>query len=244
METTYSISENFIKLKKRTMLTLTIMMPILIMLSAVIGFGNSTIIKSSKFILILSGISIFLVIELIVVSKIMLKKIKSNKIEFTDTAIKRYGGKYVEEFNFEDITKIKVIKLPSKKIEYIKIKYKKKSITLYGFENLEDIFKKIENKIPDTSIITDKFWKINWNNPFAMIVFMLLLLVVISSITRINHTLYEYFNNVFTIGVSLYFILGKPISKSGGKRFRILELILGCAILISSLIGISSLFFN
>lgn len=134
METTYSISENFIKLKKRTMLTLTIMMPILIMLSAVIGFGNSTIIKSSKFILILSGISIFLVIELIVVSKIMLKKIKSNKIEFTDTAIKRYGGKYVEEFNFEDITKIKVIKLPSKKIEYIKIKYKKKSITLYGLK--------------------------------------------------------------------------------------------------------------
>ncbi len=235
----FKISDKMINQRKKVLIAMTVAMPIMLVFFAKLALDGNSIEDPSLLYKILAVVCIGFVIEMIVVSKIMLKKIKTLKFTFTETAIERVSGKFTEVIAFSDITKVKVVRAPSSEIVMISLNSGRKKIVAASLDNMDQLLDIILENV-DEKIVSKKTWKVNWNSPLSTIISMIVTALIIAVLMKVDLNLYNVFNKVFMTAFALYFIIFKPISRSAGKRFRKFEIILGSLMLVANIFSIVS----
>lgn len=215
-----------------------IIMGVVPVLTGVFGYIFASLdgrLNFPKMIFIIAIVIPFILIELIIVSKIMLKKVSEIKLIISDSQIKRIGGKHEEVIIYGDIRSIMVKRNVTGNILYIKIRQNNKSVSLSGFEDMDKVLLYLTDNIEDNikDEIKDTQYKVDWNNPFIVIATMILTAMIIILMVKLNMNIYRAFNVIFPILVSLLFIILKPISTNAGKRFRKFEVTISILLIVS-----------
>lgn len=234
----YEISDSFVKERKKITLNLIILMIITMFIVTYYSIRVKGISDISLFIKIIGIISLFLILEIVIVSWLMLKKIKTTTITINEDSLIRQGGKIkksTEVVYFNEIISAKVIKKPNNEITFIKLKLHKKRFNLTGFNQMDELVEILKNKGIEIKI---KKWKINWNSTLATFGLGSIVLALILVIMTFSDELYNIINKLFMIGLGSYILFGRSISKNMGKRFRLLEYIIGILLIGLSIIGI------
>lgn len=220
----YSISDAFIKRTKRIYLCMYFLFPIGILLTvAFLFFTGDNQDNPSLLIGITVGITLFIELELLIVSKIMLKKVKENTLTIGDDFLQRTGKKTEYPVYFKDIQKLYIRKEVTGAICYINIRTSAQTLRLYGFENLDTIKEILLTSAPQATV-KERQYKMDYNHPIALIVIFFITLGVI---TLFNYMWSISLSNLITLGFGVWVLFFKPISKAQGQRFRILEIICG-----------------
>lgn len=238
MEKVYRFSEETIKQRKKLSILLSVIMLISMIIFSFVIINTKELKNIKTFIIIIFVVMVVIAIEMIVVSSIMYKKLRSMEIALTEDGLKRRGGKFVESLLFEDLTKVQVSKEPSGKIALIKLKTSKKSFNVAGFENMDGLVEDIKEKLEDQSLFIVKNWKLNWNSPVICIGVAIVTMIIIILFMKLGSNIYEIFNKIFIIGFAIFTLIYRPISRNGGKRFRLFETILGIIMLVAEIISI------
>jgi hypothetical protein len=227
----YRFSEKAIREIKQRYLTVQIILPIILfvflLFSPITGsvFTKQPISTSLKVGLIAT---VILEVEFLIISRIMLKKMKDSSLNVSDERIVRTWGKSSETIPIEKIVKLVITEKPSGDTYLLDLKFGSKSIFLYGFDDLEEIAILLQNKISE-SIVKRKRQKIDWNSPITLTRIMVATFLTIVVIQAFGPTYYFVFNFGLFFAMSIVLILFKPMSRSFGKRFVIFEI--GVAIL-------------
>lgn len=232
MQKIYKFSEETIKQRKKLMVLMALIMLVAMIIFTFILTGTMDIKDLKLFIKILSVMAVIITLEIFIVSRIMFKKLRTLEIVLTENGIERRGGKFIELIQFKDLMKIKVSKEPSGKIAFIKLKSSKKLFTVAGFENMDDLENEIKERVEDSTIIKIKKWKYNWNSNINSLYSAIIMTIIIVSIMKLGSNVYYVFNKIFGIGLAIYFLTFRPISKNAGKRFRLFETIIGVLIIV------------
>lgn len=235
-------SKEALKERKRNIYVLMLMMVISIPIFSyyLLYVQHDGLIKLDVFFAIMCGIVFFLIIEMFVVSKIMIKKVGDMKLIVTEISLQRVGGRFQETINYVDIKKVSVKRDKTNRILYIKISYKKKNITLAGFEDMNFLLMQIQVKVMDQSKIVEIKNKVNWNSPLLMVASFTLTLLGILLMMTLDLDIYEAFNMFFPLAFGVIFLFAKPVSKNGGARFRILEIVISCILIVCGLVLIGA----
>lgn len=234
----YEISDSFIKERKKINLSLIILIIATICIMSYYYIVVKKIDNISLFMKIMSIMSIFLVAEMVIVSWLMLKKIKTTTLTINEDNFVRQGGKTkksTEVINYDEITSVKVIKKPNNETVFIKLKLNKKRFNITGFDQMDNLVGIFKDKGIE---IENKKWKFDWNSTAAIFGIGGITLVVILGLITFSDDLYNLFNKLFMIGFGAYILFGKVISKNMGKRFRILEYVLGILLIGLSIFNI------
>jgi len=233
---TYAISDSFIKKTKRTYLCMYLFIPIGIFLMAtLLLFANDDFYNLPLFLGIIIGIAIFIEIELLIVSKIMIKKVKENTLTIGPDFLQRSGKKAEHPIAFQHIQKLYIKKEAIGTIAYIHIQTNDQSIRLCGFENLEEIAELLKAQAVKASIKESQY-KLDYNQPalFALTFFFAIAVFYLFD-THLSLPL----SDLVSLGLAIWFLLFKPVSKAQGQRFRLFEIIVGAIIVLG--IGIKYL---
>lgn len=238
-EKTLIFSQETIKERKRILYLMMFMVPFLIVFfsyffSVVKGDGT---LKAKPFIIIMSIIVPIVTLEIVIISKIMIKKISEMKLVVSENMVSRVGGKFEETIKYDDIVKITVKRNKKGEIIYLKVKISNKTINLSGFENMDNLFLDFKENITSECEIVEIKNRINWNNPFTTFITMIVTVLVIIAMFLIEIKVYEIFNILFPIALGTVFIMFKPISKNAGTRFRKFEIIISCIILVGGILS-------
>lgn len=233
-------SKEAIKERKRNNYLLMIMIAIMIPVFSyyLIYVKTDHPIDIKLFLIIIGFAEILLMLEMFIVFKIMIKKIIEMKLVVSDTSITRVGGRFQESINYDDIKKVSVKRNKTNRILYIKISYRKKSITLSGFDDMDSLFMQLHVKLKDQSMIVEIKNKVNWNSPIVTVTSFAGTMLVMILIVTLDLDLYETLNLFFPLAIGVIFLFGKPVSKNGGARFRILEIVLSCILIVCGLIRV------
>ncbi len=226
----YAISEAFIKKTKRTYLCMFIFIPIGILLMAtLIFFTDGDIQDISLWIVIFTVITLLAELEIIIISKVMLKKVKENTLTIGPDFLQRTGKKTESPLYFKHIQKLYIKKEATNNIAYIDVRTDAQTIRLCGFENLEDIKNLLIVNAPQASIKESQY-KLDYNHPtiFALTFFVALIIFFF-----FKYQLSIPLNDIFSMGFGVWILFFKPISKAQGQRFRLVELICGLIIVLS-----------
>jgi hypothetical protein len=231
-------SREAIKERKRVNYLLMIMLPIMMVGFAYILFkvkfdGDIDI---KPFIIIICIVAFLLMIEMFVVFKVMLKKISQMKLIVSDTSIKRVGGRFEETIRYEDVQKLTVKRDQTNRILYIKVKTSKKAINLSGFDDMDFVLSQLKSMLNDESMLVEIKNKINWQSPVATGIGFIGTMLVFSFVALLNLDLYETFILFIPVVLGILFLITKPISKNGGARFRVFEVIISCIMIVCGLI--------
>lgn len=184
--------------------------------------------------IILAIVIPLLVIEVLVLSRFMFKRLRETKLILEEEGFIRISGKYKEGFRYGDIQSIKVVRNKSKNIEMVKIKTTNKNLNLFGLDDMEAIIQLLKDRLSEGVTIKEKEYKINWNNPFVIIGVMIITVLFLAILMNANMIGYRIFNTFFTLGIGLFFMLYRPISRNAGSRFKLFETILGIVLIFSS----------
>lgn len=224
----YSISDAFIKRTKRTYLCMYFLVPIGILLTvAFLFFTGDNQANPSLLIGITVRIIVFVELELFIVSKIMLKKVKENTLTLGDDFLQRTSKKTESPLYFKDIQKLYIRKEVTGTVSYIDIRTSAQTVRLYGFENLDTIKEILLTSAPQATV-KERQYKIDYNHPIAFIV---IFVIALGGITLFEYTWSVSLNNLINLGLGVWILFFKPISKAQGQRFRILEIICGILII-------------
>ena len=226
---TYTISEAFIKKTKRTYLCMYLFIPIgIFAMATLLLFADGDTYSWPLFIKIFIVMTLFIEIELFIVSKIMLKKVKENTLTIGPDFLQRSGKKTDYPIAFQHIQKLHIKKEATGTIAYINIQTSSQSIRLCGFNNLEEIAELLKNHAVQASIKESQY-KLDYNHPalFALIFFFLLAIFYLFD----NH-LSIPLSDLVSLGLGIWFIIFKPVSKAQGQRFRLFEIIIGSLIVL------------
>lgn len=238
MKKVYSFSEESIKQRKKHMILTIIIMSVAMVIFTYFLINIKAIHNIRMFVTIISITLIFLIIEILIVSSILFRKLRTMEMLVTENGLTRRGGKFEETLLFYDLIKVKVSREPSGKIAIIKLKTRKKSINIIGFENLEYLLEDISNNVEDSSLIVEKKWKYNWNSPMFSFCCAVIVILILVLLMKLRLDIYYIFNELFMIGLGIFVIIYRPISKNAGRRFRVLEVVVGTLILVGSVIGL------
>ncbi|WP_461205807.1 hypothetical protein [Clostridium sp. DL1XJH146] len=234
MDKTFKFSEETIKQRKKLMIVMAIIMLVAIVFFSIFLSSIDEIKNIWLFIKIISVMAAIMIIEIVIVSRIMFKKLRTMEIIVTEKTFVRQGGKFIEAISFNDLIRVKVSTEPSGKIAFIKLKTRKKSFSISGFESMDILVENIKEKLEDSSILIIKKWKVNWNNPITSVIAGIITMIIIALLMRFSLSKYEIFNRFLIIGFALFLLIYRPISRNSGKRFRILELVSGILMLVGS----------
>lgn len=224
----FNYSEKTIKERKKIMLVMGIMMPVIMILTVIVllyGKGSVNVLKLALFIV---PAILFLSLELVIVSYVMFKKLRSTSLTVSTDGVERVGGKSKEFIKYSEITKFQVKSDKFGKLLFIKLNVGKKVVTIYGFDNMELILKSLKENVVETLIISEKQYRVDWNSPVTAVIIMILTIGVLLPMMKFNISMYKIFNMIFPLALGLYFLFYKPISKAAGARFRIFEIVISC----------------
>lgn len=238
MKEVYSFSEKVIKQRRQLMIIVTIAILLLVPTMEVSMMGLQEFLASGILIKITAGILVFITIEVIVVGYVMLKKVKKMQLTVNEDAIIRSGGKKDEVISFDQITSMKVVRNPKDEIVMIKLKLGKKPVIIWGVEDLDSIEAVLEEKVSNVDSISKKKWKVDWNSPLMTVVLIFVMSSVMILIMKQDGNVGKIVNAFISIGLGVYFIFFKPLSKASGKRFRAFELIVGIIIVLGQVISL------
>lgn len=239
MNSKYTFSEDLIKNRKILMAMLVLFIPVS-MTIFLFSFSNGEMANDLTFMVkLVVGVTLFFTVEVVIIAKIMFKKLRSNTLILDELQIQRSGGRYTESMYYADIVKLKTSTNPSGDVELIKINTAKGTLKLAGYENMTEIASHIKTQVDPKTKITEKQWKINWNNPYISIVYFVLVIVFYLLVEKVSTSARHFISPIINICLALYFILFKPISQSTGQRFRLLELVVGGFMLVLSIYNLS-----
>lgn len=237
-EQVLNYSEETIKTSKKTLITMGIMMPLIMVVTIMVLSSCDGDIDFKKTFFISLGCVVFCTLEVVIVGSLMFKKLRTTKAIIKEDRVERIGGKFTETVKFEEIKKVKIKKDKFGKILLIRITGDKKTYVLNGFENMDLIVKAIKENINDNVVVSEKRYKVDWSNPLVLVLVMSMTAAVILMIIKFGREYFELYNLVFTSVFALWFLIGKPISKNGGKRFRIFEVIISVIMIIATVINL------
>lgn len=223
---TYLMSEEALWERKRNNYIMMALMPIAMTLFAILttSVKNNQVDYGFVFKIIIP-ISAFIIAEMLIVTHVMIKKIKCLSIVMDETGFSRVNKKNSERYDFANIESVTAVYNPSKtRLMQLKCKGKKCNIILAGFDNMEELK---EHFIKAEVQIKEKNMKADWNSPLMIVVVFVGTLAVMSLIMMLKGSFYDIFSQLFQIGFGLYLIGFKIISKTSGAKFRKFELILG-----------------
>lgn len=228
---TFRISEDIIKERKKIMVIMVCFMPIMMVAFVLLFSSQGNGIKDMQLALkIIGGVSTFVILEMVVVSKMMFKRIRSIIINFDEKGFTRINGKKTERFEFDEMTNVKITKKEGQLQKMIiKGKCANKAFILGGYDNMSQM-----NTLIETSVMTigQKEQKIDWSSPKVVIAVMGLTFLVMAILSLIDGDILDYTSPLFQVVFGLYFMIFKPISKSSGARFKLLENIMGVLLII------------
>lgn len=241
-ERVLSFSKEALKERKRNIYLLMLMMAIAIPLFAyyLVYLQNDGLIELDLFLIIICVVVFLLMLEMFVVSRIMIKKVSEMKLIVNETSLQRVGGKYQESINYADIQKVSVKRDKTNRILYIKISYNRRNIALSGFDDMNFLLMQLQVKVLDQSKIVEIKNKINWSSPLVTVVSFVLPLLGILLMMSLDLDIYEAFNLFIPLVLGVIFFFAKPVSKNAGARFRILEIVLSCVLIVCGLILIGA----
>lgn len=240
--TVFKYSEKTIKEKKKILIAMGMMIPFIIILTVVVmsvGRGSINVFKLARFIIPCIA---FITLEIILVSYFIFKKLRSTSLVVSTDGIERIGGKSKEFIKYSDIKNLQIKNDKYGKLLFIKLSTDKRKVTIYGFDNMEIILKRLKENVAENFNISEKQYKVDWNNPIAVVIIMIVTIGLLLPLMRFNEGAYRVFNMIFPLALSTYFLFYKPISKAAGTRFRIFEIVIsGIMILATILIFIDNI---
>lgn len=231
----FGFSEDTLKERKRNTFTVMAMMPLLMIIFVLIFTGGSSIQYKNVIIIIAITVPIIM-IEMIIVYKMMIKKIKEMKLIIQDDCFKRVGGKFSENISYKSIDEILVKRDKNGKILVMEVKSNNIKVNLLGFEDMEKILSLLSGNIKNKSFITEKTYKISYKDPMIVILIMILTMTLIIALVKTDVNSYRIFSDIFPFAFGLFVIFFKPISKNAGSRFRILEIIISILLVVAGLL--------
>ena len=168
-------------------------------------------------------------------------------VHLTDEYIERITYKGNEKIYFRDIDTISIKKTIRKNIREIKIVTKERQLYLNGIVNINNFSEALEKLVNQDVKITQRQEVIDYDSKFFYPILGLLVgsgaiflfIYVIDSSSQSVRILLSSFM-VFVIGLGGYFVFTKPISKSHGLRFKVIDLIIG---IIFIMLGVGLLYF-
>nr|WP_302595770.1 hypothetical protein [uncultured Cellulosilyticum sp.] len=233
---TYRISELFIKRSKVNYLLSMIMPPIgICLMTFLVQHTTDTPFNFQFFICFIGCVSIFLELEIFIVSRIMLKKVKENTLTIGEDFIQRKSKVLEPPIQFKFIQKLAIKYAPNGNVNTIDIQTSSQSVRLCGFENMSEIAELLKSKSPSAKV-KEHTYKLDYNHPLAFIT------IFVACILVFYFARYKFFlplNDIFLVGFGIWLLLGKPISKAQGDRFRAIEVI--CSILMIGCMALSYL---
>jgi hypothetical protein len=238
----FKYSEKTIKERKKVLLVMAIMMPVIIILTSIAMLAGKGSINIFKLAIIIIPCIVFVTLEIVLVSYFMFKKLRSTSLVVYTDGIERIGGKSKEFIKYSDIKKFQIKNDKYGKLLFIKLNTDKRKIIVYGFDNMEDILKILKENVGENFNISEKQYKVNWNSPIAVAIIMIVTISILLPLMRFNISIYKDFNILFIIALSIYLLFYKPISKAAGARFRIFEIVIsGIMVLATILIFIDNI---
>lgn len=227
---TYTISNAFIKRTKTLYLTIMIMLPLGILFTFFLTLAPISQLDVSNFLIFfIIGIITFIELEILIMSRIMLKKISENTLTIGTDFIQRKSKVLEPPLHFKFIKKLIIRYNPNGSVNYINVTNSSQTIRLYGFENMEEIAQTLKTHLPHAEV-KEHTYKFDYNSPASFIIIFLVSIILFSFA---NNHLSLPLNDIVAILMGIWMLFGKPISKSQGNRFRILEIVCGILIICS-----------
>ena len=225
---TLSFSAETIKERKRIIHIMMVMLPLIMVFSMyffLVQTGTRQL-SLSPFIIVMAIMIPVIVIEVLIVSRVMFKKISEMKLVVLNDMLMRVGGKSKEEIVYKDISNVCAKRDKKNKISYIKVVFGKKTVVLSGFEDMETVLNYLKENINSDVIVNEANIRLDGNSPLMIIITMIVTAIVIIGMLKLDDNVFDIFILFFPFAFGLFFIALKPISKNGGTRFRKFEIIL------------------
>lgn len=154
--------------------------------------------------------------------------------------IERRAFRGNEKIFFQDIVAISIKKTIKKKIREIKIRTQKRLFYLNGLEHMDNLYESLKMMVSDDVKTSQRQESIDFDSQYFYPILGLLVgsgtIWLISFIINYYHQSYFriliLFFMVFSLALGGYFVFTKPISKSHGLRFRIVDTVIGIVFLI------------
>ena len=233
----FKYSEKTIKERKKILLVMAIMMPVIIILTVIVMSVGKGSINVFKLAIIIIPCIVFITLEIILVGYFVFKKLRSTSLVVSTDGIERIGGKSKEFIKYSDIKKFQIKNDKYGKLLFIKLNTDKRKIIIYGFDNMEIILKSLKENVAENFNISEKQYKVDWNNPIAVVIIMIVTIGILLPLMRFNISIYKVFNILFALALSIYFLFYKPISKAAGARFRIFEIVISGIMILGTILN-------
>jgi len=229
---TFKFSEDAIREKRRLVLPVQIVTPILAIAVLFIPDVDLT----TK---IICTIVVALCIEIFLIApeEIMYKKFRGFELTITDDGFERKSGSGVEKIKFNDINSVSVTESTQGGIVSIDVESPSGFTEIWGFEKLDLFLSALEAHLTNKSVINRKKVSVNiTKSSFMLLVVLIGMALVILWIQGIGGRL---FNGLVSIALAAFLFWGKPTSRTSGSLFRKFEIIISVILL---LFGIIKLF--
>lgn len=231
--TTFTISEEFLKKTKKTYLYMLISMPLGIVAATFLITDWDQPYILNILIPVMAAVVVFLEIEILIIGKVMVSKIKKNRLVIDEQGVQRISGKSEQPVSFADLKEIVIRREKDSSIRFIKLtSVSNKKITIFGFEHMDQIAAHLTSHA-SAAAVTEKTYRYNYNSGGAYaLIFCATLLACLFLFRQVGMEVYY----VFMIGLGVWFLVFKPISRAQGTRFRLFELICGGLIVVAALL--------
>lgn len=160
-------------------------------------------------------------------SRRLLKQFRDMKLLLSNEIIERQSGKFLEQYNLKDITRLVISQDSKKRTLLIKLKLVKKEVILAGFEEMNRISDFLVKRLPQEMVDIKETKMLPINSSFLVPIGAIGTTIVIISIIRANEYTFDLFSSAFQMLLGLYFLIFAPISKVSGVRHRKFEIIGG-----------------
>ncbi|GKX65389.1 hypothetical protein [Inconstantimicrobium mannanitabidum] len=239
----FGFSEKEIKRRKKNKYVIMVMLPIIMLLTMVVvnmnQDGNIDFTDFTDLAFVSIFVGVFVEAEMLILIKVIFSRLRKLKLIITEEGFIRTAKGKEEKVLFSDIIKVNTKYYTDGDICFIKIKHRHGVISINGFDSLEDILNTIKQNLPESTVVEEKKYKINWNNPIILIVWMLIAAFIVLAIAEGSSIAYSILSFIFMVSIALVALFFKPISKSSGIRFRKFEIIIGVLIIILEILKVS-----
>ena len=232
-EHVFNFSLNTIKERKQLVYIMMIFLSLMVLVLAYIYSNTGEELDTKMMIYIIAIVLPLINIIMFVTTKVLFKRLKKLYLVIGEDSLKKNYIKYTEELKFESIKSVIVKRDKFGNLEYLKLKAKSKNITVYGFEDIITIYNMLRKKV-DKSKMTESQYRINWNSNFIIVLTMIITFCIILFV--INLGFYDIFNMIFVLGLSIFYFIYKPLSKSFGLKHKKIDVTIAIVIFLSGLI--------
>lgn len=157
------------------------------------------------------------------------------RVILTASSIERKTFKSSENIDLKEILGISIKKTVKKKIREIKILTKEKQFYLNGLVHMDDLYESLKNMVNPDIKISQRQESIDFDSPFfyPVLGFLLgsgiiwLMKMIMKADDRSFYRAFSFSTMILALALGGYFIFAKPISKSHGSRYRLVDTVIG-----------------